>query len=45
MEGEVDGRILDAARKVFLDRGFEGASMDESAAAARAESRRSCPPR
>jgi AcrR family transcriptional regulator len=36
LEGEVDGRILDAARKVFLDRGFEGASMDEIAAAARA---------
>jgi AcrR family transcriptional regulator len=36
LEGEVDGRILDAARKVFLDRGFEGASMDEIATAARA---------
>jgi AcrR family transcriptional regulator len=36
LEGEVDGRILDAARKVFLHRGFEGASMDEIAAAARA---------
>lgn len=35
-EGEVDGRILDAARKVFLHRGFEGATMDEIAAAARA---------
>jgi AcrR family transcriptional regulator len=36
LEGEVDERILDAARKVFLHRGFEGASMDEIAAAARA---------
>lgn len=35
-EGEVDERILDAARKVFLARGFEGASIDEIAAAARA---------
>src|SRR5580692_11444644 len=35
-EGEVDERILDAARKVFLHRGFEGASMVEIAAAARA---------
>lgn len=35
-EGEVDERILDAARKIFLQRGFEGASMDEIAAAARA---------
>src|SRR5215475_9327924 len=36
LAGEVDERILDAARKVFLERGFEGASMDEIAAAARA---------
>src|SRR5580692_5898762 len=36
LEGEVDGRILDAARKVFLHRGFEGASMDEIAETARA---------
>lgn len=36
LEGEVDQRILDAARKVFLARGFEGASIDEIAAAARA---------
>jgi AcrR family transcriptional regulator len=35
-EGEVDERILDAARKIFLERGFEGASMDEIAVAARA---------
>jgi AcrR family transcriptional regulator len=35
-EREVDERILDAARKIFLGRGFEGASMDEIAAAARA---------
>jgi AcrR family transcriptional regulator len=36
LEGEVDERIIGAARKVFLVRGFEGASMDEIAAAARA---------
>jgi AcrR family transcriptional regulator len=36
LEGEVDGRVLDAARNIFLARGFEGASMDEIAAAARA---------
>jgi AcrR family transcriptional regulator len=35
-EGEVDDRIVDAARKIFLARGFEGASMDEIATAARA---------
>jgi AcrR family transcriptional regulator len=35
-EGEVDARILNAARKTFLGRGFEGASMDEIAVAARA---------
>jgi AcrR family transcriptional regulator len=35
LAGEVDGRILDAARKVFLDRGFEGASIDEIAEVAR----------
>lgn len=34
--GEVDERILDAAQKVFLERGFEGASVDEIAEAARA---------
>src|SRR5260370_29193323 len=33
--GEVDERILDAARKVFLERGFEGASIEEIADAAR----------
>jgi AcrR family transcriptional regulator len=33
--GEVEERILDAARKVFLERGFEGASIEEIAAAAR----------
>lgn len=36
LAGEVEGRILDAARKVFLDRGFEGASVDEIAETARA---------
>ncbi|MBV8457366.1 MAG: TetR/AcrR family transcriptional regulator [Acetobacteraceae bacterium] len=36
LAGEVDERILDAARKVFLERGFEGASVDEIADAARA---------
>lgn len=35
LEGEVEERILDAARKVFLERGFEGSSVDEIAAAAR----------
>ena len=34
--GEVEERILDAAQKVFLERGFEGASVDEIAEAARA---------
>jgi AcrR family transcriptional regulator len=36
LEGEVDERILAAARKKFLERGFEGASIDEIALAARA---------
>jgi AcrR family transcriptional regulator len=36
LAGEVEERILDAARKVFLDRGFEGASVDEIADVARA---------
>ena len=35
LAGEVDARILDAARKVFLERGFEGASIDEIAEVAR----------
>jgi AcrR family transcriptional regulator len=35
LAGEVDTRILDAARKVFLERGFEGASIDEIAEIAR----------
>jgi AcrR family transcriptional regulator len=35
-EGEVDERILNAARKIFLGRGFEGASIEEIAVAARA---------
>lgn len=34
--GEVEQRILDAAQKVFLDRGLEGASVDEIAEAAHA---------
>jgi AcrR family transcriptional regulator len=34
--GEVDERILEAARKVFLERGYEGASVDEIAETARA---------
>src|SRR5215470_9786437 len=34
--GEVEERILDAARKIFLARGFEGASVEEIAEAARA---------
>jgi AcrR family transcriptional regulator len=35
LAGEVDERVLDAARKTFLARGFEGASIDEIAEAAR----------
>jgi AcrR family transcriptional regulator len=35
LAGEVDERILDAARRVFLERGFEGSSIDEIAQAAR----------
>jgi AcrR family transcriptional regulator len=31
MAGAVDERIFEAARKVFLERGFEGASIDEIA--------------
>lgn len=34
--GEVDARILDAARRVFLERGLAGASMDEIASVAQA---------
>ena len=34
--GEVEERILEAAAKVFLERGFDGASIDEIAVAARA---------
>src|SRR5260370_2981967 len=33
--GEVEERILDAARNVFLERGFEGASIEKIAEAAR----------
>jgi AcrR family transcriptional regulator len=36
LAGEVDTRILDAARRVFLERGLAGASMDEIARFARA---------
>ena len=36
LAGAVDKRILDAAKKVFLERGFEGASIDEIAEVARA---------
>lgn len=39
LSGEVDERILDAARAVFLQRGFEGASIDEIAEAARSGKR------
>src|ERR1700730_16839402 len=35
LAGKVEERILDAARNVFLERGFEGASIDEIAKAAR----------
>jgi AcrR family transcriptional regulator len=34
--GEVEARILDAARRLFLERGLEGASVDEIARVARA---------
>ena len=34
--GEVDARILDAARSLFLERGLEGTSVDEIASLARA---------
>ena len=36
LAGEVDARILDAAREVFLERGLAGASMDKIAGLARA---------
>jgi AcrR family transcriptional regulator len=36
LAAEVDERILDAARKVFVERGFGGASIDEIAETARA---------
>ena len=35
LAGKVEERILDAARKVFIERGFEGASIDEIAEVAR----------
>jgi AcrR family transcriptional regulator len=35
LAGEVEGRILDAAIKVFLEHGFEGASVEEIAETAR----------
>jgi AcrR family transcriptional regulator len=36
LAGEVDARILNAARRVFLERGLGGASVDEIASLARA---------
>ena len=36
LAGAVEERILDAAKRVFLERGFEGASIDEIADVARA---------
>ena len=36
LAGEVEARILEAAGKVFLERGFEGATVEEIAEAARA---------
>ena len=36
LAGEAEERILDAAKKVFLERGFEGASVDEIADVAHA---------
>jgi AcrR family transcriptional regulator len=35
LAGEVEERILDAARQVFLEQGFEGASIEEIAVSAR----------
>jgi AcrR family transcriptional regulator len=35
LAGEVEARILKASRKVFLERGFEGTSIEEIAAVAR----------
>ena len=34
LAGDVEGRILDAAERVFLERGFQSASVDEIAARA-----------
>lgn len=39
LSGQVDARILDAARTVFLLRGFEGASIDEIAEVGRSGKR------
>jgi AcrR family transcriptional regulator len=36
LAGEVDARILDAARRLFLERGLEGTSVDKIASLARA---------
>jgi AcrR family transcriptional regulator len=36
LAGEIDARILEAARRVFLERGLAGASIEEIAALARA---------
>lgn len=36
LAGDIEARVLDASREVFLARGFEGASVDEIAEAARA---------
>jgi AcrR family transcriptional regulator len=36
LAGDIEARVLDAAREVFLARGFEGASVDEIAEVARA---------
>lgn len=36
LAGEVDGRILDAARQLFLERGLDGASVEEIARRSRA---------
>jgi Bacterial regulatory proteins, tetR family len=41
--GEVEKRILDASSKVFLERGFEGASIDQIAAVARSGKPTICP--
>jgi AcrR family transcriptional regulator len=39
LAGEVDARVIDAARKIFLERAFEGASIGDISQAARSGKR------